>query len=84
MTFDLLLGIATPRSKIVRSSPGGTRGWFFNVMAKRWVAPDGFVYMAALRLIGLTVGITITRECDNSSLPQFSSRAQQAPTMPVR
>ena len=76
MTFDLLIGFATPWSKTVRESPKGVRGWFAQAMAKKWTARDGFVYMAAVRLLGVTVGVTITRECDNSSLPQFSSPAR--------
>ena len=76
MTFDFLLGYASPGSKFVRQSPQGIRGWFVNLMAKKWIAQDGYVYMAAVRLLGVTVGVTITRECDNSSLPQFSSPAR--------
>jgi hypothetical protein len=83
MTFDFLFGFATPGSKIVLQSPSGIRGWFVQGMAKKWTARDGFVYMAAARLLGITIGVTITRECDNSSLPQFSSPPVQMPAMAV-
>jgi hypothetical protein len=83
MTFDFLVGFATPGCKTVLTSPQGRRGWFANWMGKRWVALDGYVYMVAVRLLGVTVGVTITRECDNSSLPQFAqSPSAAAPPIP--
>lgn len=81
MTFDFLLGFATPGCKAVRQAPGGIKKWFATAMYRKIVAMDGFVYMAAIRLLGITIGTTITRECDNSSLPQFSS--QQPPIPPA-
>ena len=62
-TIDLLFGWAHPGTKMVRQAPQGMRGWFIHGMTRKILASDGYVYVAAVRLIGFTVGVTVTREC---------------------
>jgi hypothetical protein len=47
-------------------------------MKRKIIAPDGFVYMGALRLLGLTLGVTITRECSTAITPPAGSSAPAA------
>jgi hypothetical protein len=72
MTIDFTIGFAGIGARVVTLSPAGRPGWVFNAMRKRYIAIDGFVYLAAVRLLGVTVGCTITRDVDNSTLPQFA------------
>lgn len=62
-TIDLMFGWAHPGTKMVRNSPGYPRTWFVTALARKMMAPDGYVRMYAVRLLGLTVGVTFTREC---------------------
>ena len=62
-TVDLMFGWAHPGTKMVRNSPGYPRTWFVTALARKMMAPDGYVRMYAVRLLGLTVGVTFTREC---------------------
>lgn len=86
-SIDLMLGFASPDMKMVKTSPDGIKGWWFKPLWRKMVAPDGKVFILAMRLIGVTFGITLTRECDNSSLPVFASRrppvAPPAPPTPT-
>jgi hypothetical protein len=76
MTLDFVLGFAGPFAKIVRISPQGLRGWFFFWMAKRHIAQDGYVFMFAFRLIGITIGVTVTIECHTSATPNPAESSQ--------
>lgn len=81
-TFDLMFGWAHPGTKMVRNSPGYPRSWFITALARKLKAPDGYVRIYAVRLLGLTIGVTFTRECATpimqpSSPSQPSGPAQQ-------
>ena len=86
-TIDLMCGWAHPGVAMVRNSPGYPRTWFATALKRKMTAPDGYVWMYAVRLLGLTLGVTITRECVTSatsslgsSLPQQQASASgQAP-----
>jgi hypothetical protein len=62
MTIDFLIGFATPGSRVVKMSPQGLKGWFAYVIHRTIRANDGAIYLNAVRLLGVTVGCTITRE----------------------
>ncbi len=72
-TIDLMFGWAHPGVTMVKNSPGFPRTWFVNALKRKMTASDGYVYMAAIRLLGLTFGVTITRECATSLSPSASS-----------
>jgi hypothetical protein len=78
-TIDFTIGFAHPAMQIVQRSPKGIRGWFFQPVARRIMAPDGYVYLAALRLLGVTIGVTVTRECATPITGQASPAEQQLP-----
>ena len=72
-TIDLMCGWAHPGVTMVKNSPGYPRTWFANALKRKMTAPDGYVYMGAIRLLGLTVGVTITRECATSATSSLGS-----------
>ena len=80
-TIDLMFGFAHPGMTMVRNNPDGMRGWFFKLLRRKMVAPDGYVYMYAIRLLGTTLGVTVTRECATplTSQQPASSPPQQLP-----
>ena len=72
-TIDFMLGFAHPGTKLVRLSPGYPRTWFIHAIVRQLVAPDGRVRMLAVRLLGVTLGVTITRECVTPLTPPAGS-----------
>ena len=78
-TIDLMCGWAHPGMTMVKNSPNYPRTWFINAMRRKVMAPDGYVYMAAVRLLGLTLGVTITRECATVITPPSGSSQASSP-----
>ena len=81
-TIDLMFGWAHPGTKMVRNSPGYPRTWFVTTLARTLMAPDGYVRMYAVRLLGLTVGVTFTRECATPITNTSSQQQSSAPSDP--
>jgi hypothetical protein len=62
MTFDFLIGFATPGSRVVKQSKQGLKGWFLFAIWRNIEASDGNLRIVAVRLLGITVGVNITTE----------------------
>ena len=74
-TVDLMFGWAHPGTKLVKNSPGYPRTWWVHALKRKMVAPDGYIWMYAVRLLGLTIGATVTRECVTPATPQAPVQA---------
>ncbi len=82
-TIDLMFGWAHPGTKMVRNSPGYPRTWFGTALARKMMAQDGYVRMYAVRLLGLTVGVTFTRECATPITQPSSPPLSPSPQLQV-
>lgn len=81
-TIDFHVGFAHPKMQVVQCSPRGLRGWLFQSLAQKLTAHDGYVYLAAIRLLGVTIGVTVTRECVTPITGKQLSPEQQSQLPP--